>query len=246
MMSNRLTEIEIHDTWKSILDEPVMNMLDNIDNQIGSNFTPPADKVLRFMSNDIHSWKVVILGQDPYPAPGAANGRAFQPDYLVDWLQTHRHSSLKNILRLLYKTYLQKESTSWVSENPSYQDVKTALATGLFPIAQPRQWFDSTESQGVLWLNTSLTCETGNSNSHKEIWEQFSRWVINRLSTFNPNLIWFLWGTEAQSMKAWIRGNPKGYMSRHPMMCSDKYLNDFMYSKCFYDTWELIDWLGKK
>lgn len=39
--------------------------------------TPSANNVLRFLHSDPLTVKVVIIGQDPYPTKGVANGRAF-------------------------------------------------------------------------------------------------------------------------------------------------------------------------
>lgn len=233
----------IHPSWQGFLTSDNLDILKDIENKIGNDFTPRDKLVLRCMFLDIASFKLVILGQDPYKEIGVANGRAFQPDNLTDWHQTFRQVSLKNIVRLLYKSYNRIED---YEDIPTYKEVIKAMDSHRFNIADPQKWFSCTERQGVLWLNTTLTCRVGESNSHKEIWAEFSRRMLNYISTYNPNLIWFLWGKEAQQEEDNILKYRKLYKSRHPMMCSSKYEDDFLKSKCFLETFCEIDWLCEK
>jgi uracil-DNA glycosylase len=103
--------------------------------------------------------------------------------------------------------------------------------------------FESCEKQGVLLLNVYLTCEIGRPNSHRQIWEELTTELLTYISTKRPNLKWFLWGNEAISKKQHIR-NGVIFSSRHPMLCSSKYQDDFLKSTCFTDTMNIINWLG--
>ena len=229
------------DSWKPFLSRDVKHMLKNIESQIGTDYTPTRSFVLRFMQLDLHNIKVVILGQDPYKPEGIATGRAFQPSNLVLWQQKFRQVSLKNMIRLIHKNYFGIEE---YSEIAPYTQVIQDIASGEFPIKQPAEWFNGTEKQGVMWLNTSLTCKIGESNSHKAIWADFTKLLISYISEYNPNITWFLWGKEAQEQIANIHKSKAIYRSNHPMMCSDKYSEDFLKSRCFIDTWGSINWLG--
>jgi uracil-DNA glycosylase len=62
-----------------------------------------------------------------------------------------------------------------------------------------RTWPD----QGVFLLNTSLTVETGNADSHKFYWRDFTKKVIQLISKKNP-CIWMLWGARATSVARYI------------------------------------------
>jgi len=72
------------------------------------------------------------------------------------------------------------------------------------------------------------------------------RWVIiiDYISDENRNINWFLWGKQAEDKKRYINSG-KYYLSRHPMMCSEKYGDDFLNNNCFKDTMKLINWLGE-
>lgn len=231
---------DYHPSWEVFLSPEVRGELDRIETAIGEDFTPERDKVLRFLRLDLGSRKVVILGQDPYKPQGVANGRSFQPDNLESWTQSFRQISLKNMIRLLYKTSNGIEEYGQI---PSYKEIAAKIAAGEFSIKPPKEWFDSLETQGVLFLNTYLTCKINLSNSHKAIWEPFSKKLLSFISEQRPDLCWFLWGSEALSNKPYLKAG-RLFESRHPMMCAEYYEDDFLKCPCFRDTGELINWLG--
>lgn len=103
--------------------------------------------------------------------------------------------------------------------------------------------FESWEQQGVLLLNGALTCEVGAPGSHSDIWKDFMVEVFKYISEYNSEIIFFLWGNYANTFKDLLKDN-KIYSSRHPMMCSRKYPDDFLKNTCFYDTKHVINWLG--
>ncbi|MGN1400914.1 MAG: uracil-DNA glycosylase [Bacillus sp. (in: firmicutes)] len=233
----------IHASWKPLLTEEVQGELRFIESQLGAEYNPSdKGKILRFLSVDLSKVKVIWLGQDVYPMKGAATGRAFEVGGLDNWNTKFRQVSLKNILRLLHKEYYQIDD---YEEIRPYSTIKQEIGSGAFPIKQPDLWFSELEKQGVLFLNTSFTCRTGVPNSHKHLWSRFSQRVLAYIASVRPDCIWFLWGKEAIGMKAYIH---KGvfYESRHPMMCSKKYEDDFLKFIGFRETWQEIDWLCKE
>lgn len=236
-----LDNIVVHPSWNDFLTEECKEELSVIESKIGNDYTPSNEKVLRFLSLDLTSLKVVILGQDPYKPAGVATGRSFEPSNLNDWSDKFRQVSLKNMIRLIYKTYNHIEDYASI---PSYSKL---LKDNKFVMLKPHDWFNSLEEQGVLFLNTSLTCKIGVSNSHKDIWKQFSDNLISYISNQRPDLYWFLWGTEAKSHLNKIVTNDKSkyvYTSNHPMMCSINNEDDFLKNNCFKDTSDIINWLG--
>lgn len=63
---------------------------------------------------------------------------------------------------------------------------------------------ESWSKQGILMLNTALTVEYGNPGSHSVLWRNFVIKLIKNLNTYNPGLIWVLWGTSAKSFRNYI------------------------------------------
>ena len=231
----------INTSWNDFLTEEVMQELESIERCIGENYNPSnRQQILRFMERDLQKVKVIWLGQDVYPMRGVATGRSFEVGTLESWQQPFKQVSMKNIIRLIHKEYKNIDS---YNEIKSYEEIKQELTTGTFQLQTPKKWFDALEEQGVMFLNTSFTCEPGKPNSHKSIWAQFSSNVLRYISKTNPEIIWFLWGNEAISNKAFIEQGIF-YESRHPMMCSAKYENDFLKFDGFRKTMRTINWLG--
>jgi uracil-DNA glycosylase len=145
---------------------------------VGKAILPPEQLWFNaFWQCPFDKLKVVILGQDPYHAPGQAHGLAFSvPSHIGP------PPSLKNILKelqfdlgLQVKKHLGGDLTCWAR-------------------------------QGVLLLNATLTVEQGLPGSHqKKGWETFTDRVIYQVSakTKQP-LAFVLWGAYAQAKASWI------------------------------------------
>ncbi len=130
---------------------------------------PPEELIFRaFDLCSFEKLKVVILGQDPYPTLGNANGLSFSVADSVKVLP----KSLKNI-------FLEVQ-----------EDLKIEFPKN----GNLERW----ATQGVLMLNSILTVDEGSPNSHKDIgWEQFTDAVIHKISAEKSNIVFLLWGTKA-------------------------------------------------
>ena len=159
---------------------------------------------------------------------------------LRNWQDSFSQRSLQNIVRLIYKNYNNIEEYEDIKP---FSKIRKEIASGEFKILPPYEWFDSLESQGVLFLNTYFTTVPGKGNAHRKIWLKFSNELIKYISTKNPEINWFLWGSEAIALEKQIV-NGKLYKSNHPTFCSKKYENDFLKGNCFKDTMKDINWLG--
>ena len=70
--------------------------------------------------------------------------------------------------------------------------------------------------QGVLLLNTVLTVEEGNANSHKGMgWETLTNRLIESLNELNHPVIFILWGKPAQEKEKLIT-NPSHVLLKAP------------------------------
>ncbi len=134
---------------------------------------PPEELIFRaFDLCSFEKLKVVILGQDPYPTLGNANGLSFSVADSVEVLP----KSLKNI-------FLEVQ-----------EDLKIEFPKN----GNLERW----ANQGVLMLNSILTVDEGSPNSHKDIgWEKFTDAVIHKISTEKSQLVFLLWGTKAIAKK---------------------------------------------
>jgi uracil-DNA glycosylase len=239
MNSLLLKNIAIHPDWNPFLSAKILGVLRQIETEISKDkFTPDPENVLRFMELPLTSVKVVILGQDPYPQPGIATGRAFEVGTLKSWNEPFNNISLKNIIRNLYKAYSGKAI--------KYREIKTKLDNE-FPVLPPNKLFKHWETQGVLLLNTSFTCKHGTPGSHKKLWEAFSAELLNYINLQNKLCTWFLWGNHALEATKHMDIKNK-IVSQHPMMCYHKEGRDtdFLFGKinCFKQVMNEIDWTG--
>jgi uracil-DNA glycosylase len=126
----------------------------------------------------IEKIKVVILGQDPYPTKGHANGLSFSVQPNVAPLP----KSLQNIFKELKSDYPAKEV--------QHGDLSA--------------WAE----QGVLLLNTTLTVQEGIPNSHsKQGWEIFTDEIILKISENREQVVFLLFGKNAHSKEKLIDVN---------------------------------------
>ncbi len=234
-----LKKQNIHSDWFAFLTNENRSLVFSIEAEVKkSGFTPPAEKVLRFLSFPLTSAKIIIIGQDPYPQPGVATGRAFEVGNLKSWNQPFKNISLKNILRTLYKAY--------TGEVVKFSLLKEKLDNE-FPVLPPGKLFTHWEKQGVLLLNTSFTCEPGNPGSHQKNWAEFTSRLLVYIQQTAPEVIWFLWGNHAQQAATGLTIKSK-IETMHPMMCYDTpgRDTDFLFGKvnCFEPFIDGIDWTG--
>lgn len=234
-----LKELEIHSDWAPFLSEEIRELIEIAEAEVTINgFTPSAVNVLRFLSVPLVSGKIVILGQDPYPQPGVATGRAFEVGTLQSWSQPFQNISLKNILRALFKAYTGKIIL--------YNQLKEKIYSD-FPILPPGKLFEHWEGQGVLLLNTSFTCEPGKPGSHQKFWEKFTSQLLHFIAEKAPHITWFIWGNHAAKAINNIRLQ-KVISTMHPMMCYNLpgRSSDFLFGEinCFKPFISEIDWTG--
>ncbi len=71
---------------------------------------------------------------------------------------------------------------------------------------------------GVFLLNTVLTVEHGQANSHQGIgWESFTDYVIQLINDRHDHVVFLLWGAAAQKKMAFLDGNKHTLMKApHP------------------------------
>ena len=122
--------------------------------------------------------RVVLIGQDPYPQKGVATGLAFanSPD-----TPENSYSPSLEILR---------ESVI----NYTIPHRRVTFAPDL------EKW----EAQGVLLLNSALSCEVGRVGSHTLLWRPFIKSLLTNLSKYHTGLVYLLMGTQAQSLEPYI------------------------------------------
>lgn len=94
--------------------------------------------------------------------------------------------------------------------------------------------------QGVLLLNTVLTVEEGNANSHKgKGWETLTNRLIDSLNELNHPVIFILWGKPAQDKEKLIT-NPNHVILKAPHPSPLSAYRGFFGSKPFSKVNEIL------
>lgn len=180
----------------------------------GKTILPPASLWFNALNSmSFDKLKVVILGQDPYPTAGHAHGLCFSVMPEVKPLP----KSLLNINKEL------QEDLGIDNSHTGY--------------LQP--WAD----QGVLLLNTALTVEQGNANSHQgKGWETFTDAIIQTINEHKDHVVFILWGANAQKKQIMIDTNKhriiksahpsplsayRGFFGSKPFSRTNHYLEEF-------------------
>jgi uracil-DNA glycosylase len=123
-----------------------------------------------------------------------------------------------------------------------YKELHSDLACYIPNNGYLKKWAD----QGVLLLNTVLTVQAGEANSHKGLgWEYFTDEIIRILNMRQDPIVFILWGNNAQS-KTKIITNSQHYIikSVHPSPLSSH--RGFFGSKPFSKTNDFLVSIGKE
>ena len=235
-----LTENGIH---KDYLDFFTVDRVSEIENFIRRmeiqkvKFVPKRENIFRAFSDSISSRKVCLLGKDPYFQPNVATGLSFEVKK-NSWMDPEVNTSLKNMLKLIYKTYM--------GTIKDINEIRNEIESNKFIILQPDKIFGNWKEQGVLLINSALTTIENEAGRHHKFWNTFTEDLIEYLSTKNSEIIFLLWGKDAQIFEKNIK-NDKIIKHNHPAICGNlENEADFMNGKSFELTKDVIEWLGIK
>lgn len=250
---------QIHPSWHPFFyREDVQEIIINIFREIGESHTPAPENIFRFAETNLSAVTCIVWGRDPYPQRKlntegepflVATGRAFEVNNVHSWSDKAINASLRNILKLLHKSYFNLSSAL------SIEEVRRDIDLGRFPILPPNEAFSHWQSEGVLFLNRSLTCEIGThkgaSGAHEKHWTPFFMELLAFIASEKPEAYQFLWGT-AKEYKDHLLSHgsleEKMYLSKHPSAFvgdEGKWEKDsnFLHSPCFLDSSNTIRWV---
>lgn len=177
--------------WYELLEDYITsnsfkNVLSTVIREYKNKTIYPADsknifRVFKTMGpKDIN---VLLLGLDPYPG--------------VATTDIHKKKLQKAVPYAIGLSFAVDNSLSLPK---SLQIIKIAYPYKHFT-NDLSQWVD----QRIFLLNSFLTVEKGKPKSHENLWREFTSIVISKLSQTNPNIVYLLWGKDAQSFKNFIR-----------------------------------------
>ena len=200
-------------------------------------YIPKNEYVFKALRSSISSRKVCILSNEPYSQGEIATGLAFEVKN-TSWVNHEINISLKNILKLLYKTYTGKME--------DIEKIRKEICHNEFNILPPNELFKSWEKQGVLLLNSSLTTIAEKVGEHNKFWHPFTRDLMEYISAKNENIVYLLWGKDAEQFEKNIL-NGEVIKSNHPAKGGhSEGEKDFLKGDFFEKTKDMINWLGIK
>ena len=200
-------------------------------------YIPKNEYIFKALRSSISSRKVCILSNEPYSQGEIATGLAFEVKN-TSWVNHEINISLKNILKLLYKTYNGKME--------DIEKIRKEISHNEFNILPPNELFKSWEKQGVLLLNSSLTAIEEKTGEHNKFWHPFTRDLMEYISAKNENIVYFLLGKDAEQFEKNIL-NGEVIKSNHPAKGGhSEGEKDFLKGDFFEKTKDTINWLGIK
>lgn len=228
-LMHTVSNISQNISWDTIISQeqnkPYFKKINSFINkqiQAGKIIHPPLKDIFNaFKLTSFQNTKVIILGQDPYHGPNQAHGLAFSVLENSDKLNNNNNNKLP----------------------PSLINIFKAIQT---PPIQRSGNLTDWATQGVLLLNTTLTVEQSQPNSHAKIgWEKFTDQIISELNLHKDNLVFLLWGKHAQSKVNLIDKNKHRVLtSSHPSPLSA--YRGFLDCQHFTKANQLLTSLGKQ
>lgn len=219
----KLVSLYVPPTWEGVFESAKLELKDISDileeeRPNGRRVPDNCDLFRVFYLVPLPKVKVVILGQDPYFSI-LANGK---PQAVGMSFSVPRDAPIPPSLKNIYKVM---KDTLPDFKIPSHGDL-TSLCL-----------------QGVFLLNACLTTRVGIANAHREIWSGFIKKVITAILDVNPNVIFLLWGNEAQKFKKMIGGRATTLETSHPSPLGCQ--RGFMKSNHFNEVNDILKKLGK-
>jgi uracil-DNA glycosylase len=158
------------------------------DSTEGRKFTPSLKDIFKaFELCPYDELKVVIVGQDPYPRKGVADGIAFSCSYTRE-----KQPSLKYLLDEVNHTVYDDAS---VSTDPDLS-----------------RWSE----QGILLLNVALTTTVNKIGQHYLLWRPFLAYLFDLLNWNNSGIVYIYMGKKAEEWAHTVSNANYKFFTTHP------------------------------
>ncbi len=178
----------LHPDWQALLQDQ-KELLATIEQRFDADpkAIPAKQNLLRAFAYPPNHYRVLIVGQDPYPNPAHAIGLAFA----VPKGTTPLPATLGNI----------------------FKELRSDLGVQLVQQGDIEPW----QGRGVMLLNRHLSTQAENSAAHLGFgWAEFTEAAIKALQAVRgPQLVAILWGKQAQEL-APLLTRAKVISSAHP------------------------------
>lgn len=179
-----MTIEEYFGDWMRVIDKPeAMKIMGWLKTVNPNTLCPALPNVFRaFKLCSLKDCRVVMIGMDPYPDKFMGKPRA------------------TGIL------FGNNKDVPEDKLSPSLQVVKESAINFEIPhnIITFDQTLESWAKQGILMINSALTCELNKVGSHVNQWRPFISKLLKNLSERETGIVYILFGRQAQTLKPYI------------------------------------------
>lgn len=179
-----MTIEEYFGDWMRVIDKPeAMKIMGWLKTVNPNTLCPALPNVFRaFKLCSLKDCRVVMIGMDPYPDKFMGKPRA------------------TGIL------FGNNKDVPEDKLSPSLQVVKESAINFEIPhnIITFDQTLESWAKQGILMINSALTCELNKVGSHVNQWGPFVSKLLKNLSERETGIVYILFGRQAQTLKPYI------------------------------------------
>lgn len=179
-----MTIEEYFGDWMRVIDKPeAMKIMGWLKTVNPNTLCPALPNVFRaFKLCSLKDCRVVMIGMDPYPDKFMGKPRA------------------TGIL------FGNNKDVPEDKLSPSLQVVKESAINFEIPhnIITFDQTLESWAKQGILMINSALTCELNKVSSHVNQWRPFVSKLLKNLSERETGIVYILFGRQAQTLKPYI------------------------------------------
>lgn len=166
---------------------------------------PKGAHMLRaFDGIDPDDVRCVVLGQDPYPEPGFATGRAFEAGNLATWRELDKmfSKSVRAYLQLVCAA--RTGNAGYAGSFDAWPAVLADIETGAIDLEAPDDLAGRHIAEGVLLLNSSLTLsrfqvavDPHQDRGHLPIWRPLIVAVLEHLAASGRPVVFLGFGKAA-------------------------------------------------
>lgn len=166
---------------------------------------PPGAHLLRAFDDIVpDDVRCVVLGQDPYPEPGFATGRAFEAGNIDTWRELDKMFS-KSIRAYMLLIVAARTGNSEIDRDfAQWPLTLEAVERGEIDLEPPDQIADRWVQEGVLLLNSSLTLtrfqvdpDPHQTAGHVPLWQPLILAILGHLARRSDAIVFLGFGDVA-------------------------------------------------
>jgi uracil-DNA glycosylase len=151
----------------------------------------------------------VVLGQDPYPCPAFATGRAFEAGNVAEWRELEKMFSVSVRAFMQLIVAARTGDPAWAGSTADWPRLRRAVEAGTLALEPAAAIAGRWVGQGVLLLNSALTLsrfavagDPHQLRGHLPLWRPLIRRVLAHLAGAGRPIVFLAFGGQAEAALA--------------------------------------------